>query len=64
MLTDKQKAAVVLASQGYASGLLDSLSEPEFADLVAMHGTDGVQVKFAAWLDEYRESRKATVDED
>lgn len=63
-MTNEQKAKAVLASQGRAPVMLAGLSDGELADLAAIHGKADIAVLFAAWLDEYRETRKATVDDD
>lgn len=63
-LTPERKARQVLLSQGHAPSLLASLTPQETAGLVAMHGAADLPERFAAWLNEYREARKAAVDDE
>lgn len=69
MLDTKQLAGRVLISQGKPKGWLASLSPADIETLAAMadaggNATPETPARFAAWLDEYYESKKASVDDD
>lgn len=53
----------MLARQGCAPVLLESLSEEQVAELAAFDGDPDARGKFRAWLEDYRDGMKASVED-